>query len=650
MPRFPWPHSFNLLTKIVLINLTVLFVSFLALMLYVVPLYEEDMREHRRQYIASQVEMAHQLVSGYYQRTVAGLITVEEAKQQALTSLQVMARKDDYFWVHSLDMVMVMHPYETQLVGKQLPESSKQINNTRQLFQAMNRIVSASGQGYIEYDWPKPGGREPVPKVSYVKLFEPWGWVIGSGMYVDDIRGDVASLRQKVYLAVVLLFLVIVSFSVAAALRIKRPIQQALELLKGVPEQYRPRLNEIGHLDESSRLLQAMVTLVAKVTDAKDEAEATSAAKGEFLAQMSHEIRTPMNAITGLVELALDQAASSQQRELLESIRHAANHLLSLVNQVLDFSKLTAGSVELERIVFNLPKTVSETLLPFSVRVRSKGLVFTTVLADDLPTNVIGDPTRLRQVLVNLVGNAVKFTSQGSIEVRIERGESSETSCELLIAVRDTGVGIPREKIDQIFAPYTQASASITREYGGTGLGLSIVRQLVDVMQGTITVESQQGIGTVFVVSLPVGIPGHEELPECTKLQTMPAQRVLIAEDNEINRMMLVKLLGKLGHTVDVAVDGRVAVENWKKGGYDLILMDIQMPGVDGLEATRIIRSLETGHCGSHTPIIAMTGQDGQQDIEECSRAGMDLYLKKPVQLCELLSAMARAIKDIPNR
>ncbi|MDK9716918.1 MAG: cache domain-containing protein [Trichlorobacter sp.] len=636
-----WPHSWNLLTKIVAVNLVVLFVSFLALMFYVLPLYEDKLLQQRKLYIAELVDMASGVVENGHQQELKGDLTKSEAQQSVLATLKVMSRDNGYFWIHDMQLKMVMHPYETSLDNQNLANYADP--NGKKLFVEMNRLVARSGAGYLEYLWPKPGQDRPVAKVSNVKLFAPWGWVIGSGMYLDDISSEVASLRQKVYLIVGLVLMLITVFSLVVAIRIKKPLQQALALLQDIPEQYRPVQSTVV-LDESSRLLRAMINLVTGLKDAKEQAEATSAAKGRFLAQMSHEIRTPMNAINGLTELALEQAPSPQQRELLEGISHAANHLLSLVNQVLDFSKLEAGSVELEQISFDLPQTVTATLLPFAVRVRSKGVAFQTLLAEDLPKQVVGDPTRLRQVLVNLVGNAIKFTNQGCIKVSFEKGEQVGRCCELRMIVKDTGIGIPQEKLDHIFAPYNQAAASTTREYGGTGLGLAIVKQLLEVMHGSITVESQPEIGTTFYVSIPVEISDHQEQSDCADIQDVAPQRVLLAEDNEINRMMLARLLEKSGHQVATVSDGNAAVEQWKTGSYTLILMDIQMPEMDGLEATRIIRSLEAEQ-GGHIPIIAMTGQDSQEDRENCYRAGMDLHLKKPVQLCELAAVVARVVK-----
>ncbi|MCE1227569.1 MAG: cache domain-containing protein [Geobacteraceae bacterium] len=636
-----WPHSWNLLTKIVAVNLAVLCVAFLALMFYVVPLYEDKLQQQRRQYITDLVDMAAGVVENCHQQELKGQLTTAAAQQSALAILKVMSRDNGYFWIHDLQLKMIMHPYVTNLDNQNLANYTDP--NGKKLFVEMNRLVAASGSGYLEYLWPKPGQSMPVAKVSHVKLFAPWGWVIGSGMYLDDIFYEVASLRHKVYLIVGLVFVLITGFSLVVAIRIKKPLQQALALLQDIPEPYRPVQSTVA-LDESNRLLRALINLVTALKVEKEQAETANTAKGVFLAQLSHEIRTPMNAISGLTELALEQTPSPQQKELLEGISHAANHLLSLVNQVLDFSKLEAGTVELEQISFDLRQTLTATLLPFSVRVRSKGIRFETNLADNLPTKVIGDPIRLRQVLVNLVGNAVKFTKQGCIEVSATKGEQAGNLCKLNIVVRDTGIGIPQEKIDQIFAPYCQASTSTTREFGGSGLGLSIVKQLLEVMQGTVTVESQTDAGTCFYVTVPVAIPGREDQAGCRDVEDVAPQRVLLAEDNEINRLMLTKLLEKTGHSVNAVPDGKAAVEQWEKGAYTLIVMDIQMPEMDGLEATRIIRSLETGQ-GRHIPIIAMTGQDSPEDVERCYQAGMDLHLKKPVQLCELAAAVARVVK-----
>ncbi len=638
MPTRYRPDSWSILTKIVALNLVVLFVAFLALVLYVLPLYERDLYQHRKDYLVDLVDMAVLVADSYQHKAADGELSLVDAQKTAVNTLRTLGRENGYYWVHDLQLKMIMHPYASSLEGNDLADYADP--KGKRLFTEMNRTVAASGEGFVEYLWPKPGQQQPAEKISYVKLYRPWGWVIGSGMYLDDIAADVAALRSKVYITVVVLLLAIIMFSVVAAVHIKRPLQQSLALLKELPEQYRPHV-ETESLDEPGQLLKAMVKLVTNLKEAKEKAEAASNAKGRFLAQMSHEIRTPMHAISGLTELALNAADSPQQQELLGNIRHAADHLLSLVNQVLDFSKMESGAIELEQLAFDLRTTISAVILPFDVQIRAKGVTFLLSYAEELPTYVLGDPTRLRQVLVNLLGNAIKFTQQGQICLNVTKGEQQGEQFELRIAVQDTGVGIPQEKLEQIFTPYTQASASTTREFGGTGLGLSIVRQLLDVMHGSITVESQVGVGTCFHVVIPVSAADHDDLAHRLDIPEVAPRRVLLAEDSAVNRAMLAKLLEKAGHAVDTVADGRSAVEQWQTASYDLILMDIQMPEMDGLGASRAIRAIEEQQ-GGHVPIIAMTGQDTPEDAEACTRAGMDLQLKKPVQLCELLAAMGR--------
>lgn len=632
------PDSWSILTKIVALNLVVLFVAFLALIFYVLPLYERDLYQHRKDYLVDLVDMAVLVTDSYQHKAATGELSLADAQKSAIATLRTLGRENGYYWVHDLQLKMIMHPYAHSLEGSDLAAYADP--KGKRLFAEMNRTIAASGEGFVEYLWPKPGQQQPVEKISYVKLYRPWGWVIGSGMYLDDIAADVAALRSKVYITVVILLLSIIIFSVVAAVHIKRPLQQSLALLKELPEQYRPAV-DTESLDESGQLLTAMVKLVTNLREAKEKAEAASSAKGRFLAQMSHEIRTPMHAISGLTELALNEATSPQQQELLGNISHAADHLLSLVNQVLDFSKMESGVIELEQLAFELRKTISAVMLPFDVQIRAKGVQFVLTYAEDLPTYVLGDPTRLRQVLVNLVGNAVKFTPQGQICLTVAKGAQHGEQFELDITVQDTGVGIPQDKLEQIFTPYTQASASISREFGGTGLGLSIVRQLLEVMQGNITVESQVGVGTCFHLTIPVSTADHDDLAHQIELPVVAPKRVLLAEDSVVNRQMLVKLLEKAGHTVDAVADGRAAVEQWQAASYDLVLMDIQMPEMDGFCASRAIRAIEAQQ-GGHVPIIAMTGQDTPEDSQACTQAGMDLHLKKPVQLCELLAAMRR--------
>ncbi len=387
---------------------------------------------------------------------------------------------------------------------------------------------------------------------------------------------------------------------------------------------------------------------------AKFAAESANRAKSAFLANMSHEIRTPMNGVLGMAELLGFTELTPRQQEYLDCIRSSGKSLLALINDVLDLSKIEAGKVELECRDFSVRQSIQDVVNTQLSTIFKKHLDLTVSLADELPEVVKGDQLRFKQILLNLLGNAVKFTPTGSITITADLLEQQQFSTLVRVAVRDTGIGMTSEVQQRIFEPFAQADTSTTRSYGGTGLGLSICLQLANLMGGTITVESCEGQGSCFCLDLPfrAGSAAADRLgadmmqPEETGWEGPPLT-VLIAEDNGTNLMYLQGLLGKLGlGTTTTAENGWQALERWQQGGIDLILMDIQMPEMDGDQALRLIRQEEQQH-GGHTPVIALTAYALRGDRERLLQAGFDGYLPKPLNMTALRDELQRVVAAV---
>lgn len=383
---------------------------------------------------------------------------------------------------------------------------------------------------------------------------------------------------------------------------------------------------------------------------AKDDAEAGARTKASFVANMSHEIRTPMNAILGFAEIVLqDTQLTPQTAQHVQTILGSAKSLLTILNDILDFSKLESGKLALEAVAFHLPNALAETLRLIDQSAVDKGLKVVMEYDADLPLRFMGDPERLRQVVLNLIGNAVKFTERGAITISVRSGNQESM---LHFAVADTGIGMTREQSAKVFKPFSQADASMTRRFGGTGLGTTISKQIVELMGGEIWLESEFGKGSTFhfTVRLPEASAGTDCLYEADHAVadgyvSPRAFKVLLVEDIEVNATLAMLRLEEQGHQVEWRKNGREAVTAFQTGRYDLILMDVMMPEMDGLEATREIRKLEKPG-EPHTPIIALTASAMREDYDMCIAAGMDSVQAKPIDFSGLLSAMEQAVAE----
>lgn len=518
----------------------------------------------------------------------------------------------------------------------------------KMLVAAKRHLMVAEAARIAQWEWDIPGGK--------VMLGRRWDTMIGE--VVEDRRWELSALEGRVHpddLPVVREALRDTISGKADRYIAEHRVSTAngwiwIESIGMVTE--RDAEGKPLRLTGFNSDITARRTMHAEIEQARAQAEASNRAKSEFLANMSHEVRTPLNAVMGLTRLLHQSPLNEEQRQHLELIDSSATSLLALLNDVLDLSKIEAGKLVFEQVRFDVGRWVREAVALHRPVAAKKGLKVEVEIADDVPWKVAGDPGRLRQVISNLVSNAVKFTDFGRISVTARmapnQSELRRDQLRLLFTVRDTGIGIPEDKQKHIFEAFTQADASITRRYGGTGLGLAICARLVSMMGGALHLLSRPGEGSTFRFTAVFEQAADEMsvLTEPAPLEAMTLQglHVLVAEDHAVNELLMRKLLTQMGCTFHVARNGAEAVRCWKERRFDLVLMDVQMPVLSGLDAVAQIRAVEAAEPRrGHTPVVALTAHAMAGDRERCLAAGMDSYVSKPVSPALLAQAIHEA-------
>ncbi len=502
-------------------------------------------------------------------------------------------------------------------------------------------------------------------------------WVASANLYFHYRTGAPGVMAHLLIVSILLVIAVAVARVTGRAL--VRPLAILDSAMVAVREgNLRPiRLlqtgDEIQRLGESfNAMIEALTSIQHQVSEHQERleekirertealekstnrAEAATRAKSEFLANMSHELRTPLNGVLGMIDIVLDGELTKAQREELTMAKECSLSLLALVNDILDLSKIEAGKMGLERLSFDPRELVESCCRLLEPRAVQKGLTWTCSVSPEMPACLMGDPLRLRQVVVNLLGNAVKYTNRGSVQLRLSCAPAMQPDrVELHLEVADTGIGIPQDKLATIFEKFTQADGSITKRYGGTGLGLAIARELVEMHEGHIWVESEVGRGSAFHVALELPVATSVLIAESNPAEPVAAapppaehakvqHRILVVEDNAINQQVVTGLLGKRGYATEVARHGGEALAALEAADFDLVLMDVQMPILDGLEATRLIRKDPRW---KGLPIVGLTAHAMVGDRERCLAAGMNDYLAKPVRQPALLEVVTKHLQ-----